>query len=410
MSDYPGLSGQTKKFWGVMLLKKFFLVILCALILAVPAAGYADTGDGGNRIVVFKAGAGPDLREKAIKDAGGMLVKHLELVDGTAVKLPAGVEQRLKDNPLVEGVYPDLRVSERVDFKKAASTQEIPWGITRIGADKAWSRSTGNGVRVAVIDSGIDLDHPDLAANIRGGFNAVNHKDSYNDGFGHGTHVSGIIAALNNTFGVVGTSYNAGLYAVKVLDDSGSGLLSDVIEGLHWAVKNHMQVANISLEIGQDSPPFHKAIARAVEAGVVVVAAAGNDGAATAYPAAYPEVIAVSAVDKDGNVAPWSNTGKIELAAPGVDVLSTIPGGLIPGALYYLSSGTSMASPHVAGTVALLMATPPGRYDANHNGVWDPAEVKMKLRDSAEILPGLTAAQQGWGLVRADRAVSKNPL
>lgn len=393
------------------MLKKFFLVILCALLLAVPAAGYAaGAGDGGNKIVVFKAGAGPDLMEKAIKDAGGMLVKHLDLVNGTAVKLPAGVEQMLKDNPLVEGIYPDLRVSERVDFKAAASSQEIPWGITRIGADKAWTLSTGDGVRVAVIDSGIDLDHPDLAANIKGGFNAVKHKDSCNDGFGHGTHVSGIIAALNNTFGVVGTSYNADLYAVKVLDDSGSGLLSDVIEGLHWAVKNHMQVANISLETDQDSPPFHKAIAKAVEAGVVVVAAAGNSGAATAYPAAYPEVIAVSAVDKDGNIAPWSNTGKIELAAPGVDVLSTIPGGLIPDTLYYLSSGTSMASPHVAGTVALLMATPPGRYDANHNGVWDPAEVKLKLKESAETLPGLTAAQQGWGLVRADRAVSKKPL
>lgn len=383
-------------------MKKVFLAILCTLILIVPTAVYA--GDDGQKIVVFKAEVGQDLKEKAVQDAGGVLIKHLDLVNGAAVRLPAGVEKKLKNNSMVEGIYLDAAV--RPAGGSAAAGQEIPWGITRIGADRAWARSTGEGIRVAVIDSGIDIDHPDLAGNIKGGYNAVKHKSSFNDGFGHGTHVAGIIAALNNAFGVVGTGYTISLYGVKVLDDSGSGRLSDLIEGLGWAVKNHMQVVNISLETGQDIPPFRKAITETVAAGVVIVAAAGNEGGATAYPAAYPEVIAVSAVDKDGHIAPWSNFGKIEMAAPGVDILSTIPEGLIPGSSYYLASGTSMASPHVAGTVALLLATaPPDRYDANRNGAWDPAEVKQKLKDSAETLAGLTAAQQGWGLVRADSAL-----
>lgn len=391
-----------KLFWGVVSVKKVLLVLLCALILIVPAAVYA--GDDGNKIVVFKAAVAQDLKEKSVNDAGGVWVKRLDLVNGAAVRLPAGVERKLADNALVEGVYPDLVMSLVVDFK--ATDQITPWGITRIGADRAWTNSTGEGVRVAVIDSGIDVDHPDLAGNIKGGFNAVNHNKSFDDGFGHGTHVAGIIASMNNNFGVVGTSYNASLYGVKVLSDSGYGRLSDLIEGLGWAVENHMQVVNISLETSQNIEPFRKAIAETNAAGVVIVAAAGNEGGPTNYPAAYPEVIAVSAVDQAGNIAPWSNFGKIELAAPGVDILSTIPVGLLPGSSYYLASGTSMASPYVAGTVALLMATtPPGRYDANHNGVWDPDEVKQKLKDSAETLAGLTAAQQGWGLVRADRAL-----
>lgn len=385
-------------------MKRVFLAVLCALVLFVPAAAYAR--EDGKKIVVFKAEVGQDLREKVVRDAGGVLVKHLELVDGVAVQLPAGVEKKLKDSSMVEGIYPDAAV--RPAGGSAAVGQEIPWGITRIGADRAWVRSTGKGVRLAVIDSGIDIDHPDLAGNIKGGFNAIKHRDGFNDGFGHGTHVSGIIAALNNAYGVVGTGYNISLYGVKVLDDSGAGYLSDLIEGLHWAVKKHMQVVNISLETDEDIPPFHKAIARANAAGIVIVAAAGNEGGATAYPAAYPEVISVSAVDKDGNIAPWSNFGKIEMAAPGVDILSTIPEGMIPETSYYPSSGTSMASPHVAGTVALLLATkPPHKYDSNHNNVWDPDEVKRKLKDSAESLDGLTTAQQGWGLVRADRVLLK---
>jgi len=383
--------------------KKYFLVIfLCALFFSFATMAYAE--DGGRKIVVFKPGVKQELKEKVVREAGGFWAKHLDTIDGAAVTLPAGAEKIMKSSSLVEGIYPDAIV--RPAEVAVAGGQEIPWGITRIGADRAWATSTGEGVRVAVIDSGIDLDHPDLKDNIKGGYNAVKRKDSFDDGFGHGTHVAGIIAALNNSYGVVGTSYNVSLYGVKVLDDTGAGRLSDLIEGLAWSVFNRMQVVNISLETSEDLPPFRKAIAKTYAAGVVIVAAAGNGGGETAYPAAYPEVIAVSAVDGEDNIAPWSNSGKIELTAPGVDILSTVPVGFIPDSAYFSSSGTSMACPHVSGTVALLLASKISRkYDFNHNGKWDPAEVKKKLQDSSETLPALTPAQQGWGLVRADHAL-----
>lgn len=386
-------------------MKKLLLAVVCILVLSVPVAVQAF--DDGDRIVVFKPGIGPDMQQKAVTNAGGVWKKGLNLVNGAAVRLPARAEKGLKNNPFVEGVYPDVTVyAKRPSGVPAGTDQVIPWGVDRIEADKAWKISTGAGVKLAVIDSGIDLDHPDLAGNICGGFNAVNRRDSYDDGFGHGTHVAGTIAALNNAYGVVGTSCSVSLYAVKVLGDDGSGKLSDLIEGLGWAVENGMQVVNISLETGQDIRPFQRAIASAYDAGVIIVAAAGNQGGPTLYPAAYPEVIAVSAVDRDGNLAPWSNYGKVEMAAPGVDILSTIPDGFIPGYLYYEASGTSMASPHVAGTVALLLATTPSAaYDKNGNGKWDPDEVKLKLKNSAENLRWLDASQQGWGLVRADRAL-----
>jgi subtilisin len=394
--------------------KKFLLALVLVLVMMLPVSAYA--GNDENKIIVFKEGMDQDAKQKAVKDAGGVLLKHLDLVNGAAVRLPSSLENQLRSSSLVEGIYPDVvvRVSGRFTAAPSKSTQEIPWGIQRIGAPEAWPRFTGNGVRVAVMDSGIDFHHPDLKRNIKGGFNAINHRQGFDDDFGHGTHVAGTIAALNNHFGVVGTGYKISLYGVKVIDSTGTGLLSDVIEGLNWSVKNHMQVVNMSIETSEDSPPLRMAIAKTYAAGVVIVASAGNSGTPdaplngpTSYPAAYPQVIAVSAVDQDGSFASWSNYGKIELCAPGVDVLSTIPVEMLPEYPYFLGSGTSMACPHVTGTVALIISTRPLFYDVNHNGVWDPAEIKRKLKDSAEPLAGLSPDQQGWGLVRADRAVRR---
>ncbi|PIW97468.1 subtilisin, partial [Candidatus Jorgensenbacteria bacterium CG_4_8_14_3_um_filter_38_10] len=197
------------------------------------------------------------------------------------------------------------------------------------------------------------------------------------------------------------------LYAIKVLDRNGSGYLSDVIEGIQWAVANNMQVVNMSLGTASNIQSFHDAVIAAKNAGIVTVAAAGNGGGSTnesvIFPAAYPEAIAVSATDKSDVIASWSSRGpKVDLAAPGVSIYSTYK-----GTGYATLSGTSMAAPHVAGSAALVLNIPVGLYDANANGKWDPDEVQKKLQDRAKDL-GTSGFDNlyGWGLVNAYNAVN----
>jgi subtilisin family serine protease len=250
-----------------------------------------------------------------------------------------------------------------------------------------------------VLDTGIDLSHPDLATNIKGGYNALNPLKQPGDGNGHGTHVAGIIGALDNEIGVIGAAPAADLYAVKVLGNGGSGKLSDVIEGLEWAVAHGMQVVNMSFGATTGNESFHNAIVAAYNAGIVLIAAAGNEGGPVSYPAAYPEVIAVAAIDSNDAVPSWSNSGpEIDLAAPGVNILSTYK-----GSTYSTLSGTSMAAPHVAGAAALVMTLPvPAVYDLDGDGAWDPAEVQRRLQDTAQDAgPSGFDPYYGWGIVNA---------
>lgn len=277
-------------------------------------------------------------------------------------------------------------------------SEVLPWGVGRIDADYVWGGvpTTGSGINVAVIDTGIDLVHPDLTANIKGGYNAISPTKSANDDNGHGTHVAGIIGALDNTVGVVGVAPTVNLYAVKVLNRNGSGYFSDIIEGIDWAVAHNINVINMSLGASSDVQAFHDAVIRAHDAGIVIVAAAGNDsGGAVNYPGAYPEVIGVSATDSNDLVAAFSSVGpEVDLAAPGASVYSTYKGGV-----YRTLSGTSMASPHVAGAVALLLSVP-SKCDADTSGACSPDEVKARLETTAIDLglPGRDS-QYGAGLL-----------
>ena len=266
---------------------------------------------------------------------------------------------------------------------KGQPAQQLPWGVDYIDAEKVWPLGltgfvdvNGDGdseIEVAVIDTGIDTDHPDLASNIKWGV-AVSHgriSNNYNDKNGHGTHVSGTIAALDNNIGVVGVAPSVEIYMIKALGNSGSGTWSDLIIAIDLAVKGPDGVIDsdgdgvivgdpeddapevISMSLGGGSPPpeLHDMIIQAYNYGITIVAAAGNEGASQpSYPAAYPEVIAVGAIDSNGNVPSWSNRLP-EVSAPGVDILSTYPDDT-----YNTLSGTSMATPHVAGTVALMQA------------------------------------------------------
>jgi len=380
-----------------------------ALFVAQTNLSTARASDvSGRKIVVFQTGLNDAAKDEIVRYAGGAKLKNLDLIGAKAVWLSSqAAVEKLKAHPAVVRVDEDVIV-EALDHKGGGGkitplAQVLPWGIDRVDAELVWlGGNTADPVKVGIIDTGISGKHPDLLANVKGGVNTINSRKRWNDDNGHGSHVAGIVAAINNTSGVVGVGPAADLYAIKVLDANGSGYLSDVIEGIQWAKVNGMQVINMSLGTGSDIQSFHDAVIAAKNAGVVVIAAAGNSGGSVIYPAAYFEAIAVSATDQNNVIASWSSRGpEIDLAAPGVSIYSTYK-----GTGYATLSGTSMAAPHVAGSAALVLNTPVGGYDVNQNEEWDPDEVQEKLQDRAVDL-GNTGFDNlyGWGLVNAYSSV-----
>ncbi len=247
-----------------------------------------------------------------------------------------------------------------VEGQPAVLSETIPAGVHQIRASAAWDCTRGKAVKVAVLDTGIDAGHPDLQANVRGGASFVTDESTPMDYNSHGTHAAGTIGAALNGSGVVGVAPSVYLYAVKVLSRTGAGNWSWLVAGIDWCI-NKKGIHIISMSLGGPSAPT--AVERICEAawkkGVLLIAAAGNTGPPTSgkssvgAPARYDSVIAVSAIDSSNQIAPFSSRGpEVELAAPGVDVLSTIPGGG-----YGKKSGTSMACPHVTGAAALAWGT-----------------------------------------------------
>jgi len=367
------------------------------------------------KIIVFKDGVDEETKEVLLNQVGADKIKDLRLIKGKAVWLTKKGEAELLKSGKVLRIDPDVEVYALENFERNFKTgniqikgtkpqppETLTWNIDRVDADLSWAISTGDSVKVGVIDTGIDLKHPDLKANIKGGYNAINPLKSPNDDNGHGTHVAGIIAALDNDIGIIGVGPQIDLYAIKVLNANGSGYLSDVIEGLDWAVNNGMQVVNMSLGTSQDVPSFHEAIINVYNAGVTIVAAAGNTGGSVVYPAAYPEVIAVSATDQNNQIASWSSRGpEIDLSAPGVSIYSTYK-----NQSYATLSGTSMAAPHVTGAAALIIDTK--KCDLNLDNICTPAEVKQRLEQTALDL-GDSGKDNlyGSGLVNVYNALTK---
>lgn len=362
------------------------------------------------KIVVFKEQFNKEADQDALlNNFGALKIKRLALINSMAVHLPPQAEKTLKKRDEVLRIDEDL-VLYALEKKAAGKPkppqppQELPWGIDRIEADWAWQITKGSAIKVAILDTGIDLDHPDLQDNIIGNVNIIKPNKDGDDDNGHGTHVAGIVAAVNNEIGVIGTGPEIFLYAVKVLDKKGRGWLTDLIDAIDWCINNNIQVINMSFGSPNDNPSFHEAIFKAHQAGITLITSAGNNGeigGSIDYPAKYPETIAVSAVDQYGNFASFSSYGpEIDLTAPGVDIKSCY----IDGS-YEIMSGTSMSAPHVTGIVALILTSTlmPG-YDTDGDGSWDPEEIRTKLKDSAEPL-SLLPFQQGAGLARADRAI-----
>jgi len=284
------------------------------------------------------------------------------------------------------------------DYIVTALGPTIPWNIQQINADKVQAANiNGTGVRVAVIDTGIDYTHPDLAGVYAGGYNVLTGTGDPMDDNGHGTHCSGILAATGSSRGIYGTAPGISLYGVKVLAANGSGRISDVIQGIYWAKNNSMQVASMSLGSSGDSKALHDAVDDAAANGVLIVAAAGNSGVASGigdtigYPAKYDSVLSVAAVNKYHHRASWSSTGSnLSISAPGVNIRSTIP-----GAAYATYSGTSMATPHVAGVAALVYSAHPD---------WTNQQVRQQIENTATPLGNTWF--YGAGLVNATATVN----
>jgi subtilisin len=268
----------------------------------------------------------------------------------------------------------------------------VPEPLTRIRAPQAWALSEGAGVSIAVLDSGVDHQHPLLAANLGRGYNMVEPGRLPVDDSGHGTHITGLIAAERTWAPVIGVAPRALVHPVKILSKNGRGQLSDLIRGIGWAVDEQIPLINLSAGVPEPSDSLIRAVRAATAAGTLIIAAAGNGGGMVGYPAALPEVVAVTALDSKNQVAPFCATGTgVDLAAPGVSLLSTLPGGGTGR-----KSGTSFAAPLVSGAAALYMALHPQAK---------PAQVKEALLSSATPLPGvpITAAGAGrvdlWNLV-----------
>ncbi|MEK4326909.1 S8 family peptidase [Paenibacillus sp. FSL R7-0297] len=233
------------------------------------------------------------------------------------------------------------------------------WNLPAIETELGWNLSKGSKeVVVAVVDTGVQADHPDLQGQLLAGYNAITNGGAPDDDVGHGTHVSGIIGALtNNEEGVAGISWYNKILPVKALDNSGAGTTYSVAEGIIWAADHGAKVINLSLGNYADSQFLHDAIKYAYDRDVVIVSASGNDNTERpGYPAAYEEVIAVAATNSTGERASFSNYGDyIDVAAPGESIASTYPDNQ-----YAALSGTSMASPHVAALAGLVRSLNPG--------------------------------------------------
>lgn len=243
-------------------------------------------------------------------------------------------------------------VSDNITVKlhaAATGTDTVPWGVENVGAPGYWNRTKGEGIRVAVLDTGISRKHPDLQGQVKGGVSLAGPAAGEN---GHGTHVAGTIAAVMNDKGIVGVAPAVELYDVHAFAEDGSAEVADIAEGISWAIENKMHIINMSFGTSEDSPILQHAIAQAARAGIVMVASAGNNGGAIEYPAAYKQVISVGAIDQKGQLAEFSSRGrKLNTVAPGVGINSTWLHNS-----YRVLDGTSMAAAHVSGLQALRLS------------------------------------------------------
>jgi subtilisin family serine protease len=447
----------------------FFNVGLSMIILGGVA--FAHPEEGRRKIVVFQKGTSGQAQELMTRQAGGRVLHRLPMIGGVALELPTGrtrqVLERLQRDSAVVEVYDDhvIGADHVISLKpvEPPATELFPWGVERIGTPAVFDLVASQSVwkpKVAVIDTGIDAYHPELKAYIAGGYNARAGEDptDFQDYNGHGTHMAGIIAAASDGQGIIGVASQPMLVAVKVLDSTGHGYLSDLINGLQWVADHDIRVVNMSLSFSEDSPLLEEATKKLYQSGVVMVAAAGNrctfssdsggdddggdddggdddggdddggdddggdddggdddggddDGGDSGcdisqdplqggvkYPARYPWVLAVGATNVYDKVMGYSRSGpEVDLVAPGGSKSSGRILSTIRDGAYGFGSGTSQATAHVTGAVAAALQVA-GDLSAD--------EVKDLLQTTAKDLH-YPSERQGAGLIAVDKMIKK---
>jgi len=404
--------------WLPIAYRALALVLLLALLGALGGVAMAHPPDErptppsngdfvpGRVLVKFKPALGAAAAHDRLAQQGLRASGFIPGLDVFKVDVPPGKEleaiAQLRARADVLYAEPDYRVYA-LDTIPKDPYWGSQWGLPKIQAPKAWdilSTTGGANIIIAIIDSGIDLDHPDFACpnKLLPGRDFVNNDDDPQDDYGHGTHVAGIAAACsNNGVGVAGVAWAARLLPVKVLDAAGQGSYSNLADGIRYAVDQDARVINLSLGGTSDSSIMRDAVSYAVGRGRLVVAAAGNfgdQGNPVMYPAAYDEVVAVAATDPDDNRAYFSEYHPyVDVAAPGVSIYSTLPDNTYGGL-----GGTSMATAFVSGLAALLWSA---------DGGLSAAQVRTLIESNADDLgtPGKDD-YFGYGRINAWRTMN----
>jgi serine protease len=399
-------------------MKKFFLfgLFLVGLIWAIASCpGLATQGTYQSIVLDFRE----DIPASQIDQQLSVLTEEYQLAPRLnsefsqndnlyIVKGDRQTLDRLKSSELgryTEYIEPDYIYSKfgipnDPDYSKQ-------WNFRSINVEKAWEDTKGEGVTVAVIDTGVSKV-PDLKeTNFVKGYDFVNDRERADDDNGHGTHVAGTIAqTTNNGYGVAGIAYQANIMPLKVLSAGGGGTIADIAEAIKFAADNGADVINMSLGGGGESQAMKEAIAYAHKKGVVIIAAAGNSNDNSAsYPARYSHVVGVSAINSAGVKSPYSNYGAgVDISAPGGDTSETETGGILQETvnpqtgqpMFAYFQGTSMASPHVAGVAALIKAS----------GVDEPEQIVNILKQSSRAIKDDPLNHFGAGQLDAANAVA----
>jgi subtilisin len=358
----------------------YIIIPLIALMLFVPSL--ALTPQTTTVMISFSKG---NYDPRLIGAAGGTVIEEFKSMEMIHASIPSGAFAALAQDSSVEFIEREgtFEIAEA-----GISEYSESWELQEIDAEPAhMANHTGAGIKIAVLDTGIDYTHPELAPSYKGGYDFINNDSDPMDDNGHGTHVAGILAAARDGKGIVGIAPDAEIYAIKVSDNRGSGSFSGLVKGIDWSIENGMDIVTMSITGKGGSMALAKAVQAAYnDHGLVLVAAVGNGQGEVLYPAAYEEVIGVGSVTKESELSSFSRTGsEVELVAPGSGIKSAAIGGD-----YRLSSGTSMATPLVTGSIALLLGSDEKAWSntklVNGDGRWTNDELREVLRGTAKDL------------------------
>ncbi len=388
---------------GIYLLITTFLTVGPSLAQGPLPSGVTSGHVPGEIIVKFQPHVGSPGAQGSLRAEGLQALEVSPNSGAMRVQVEPGREADTIAELMGRGDVEFATLNYRIEALESPDDADfsLQWALQQINAPEAWNIHTGTGnVIIAVIDSGVDLDHPDLQANIVSGWDFVNDDSQPDDDFGHGTHVAGIAAAVgNNGQGIAGVSWGAKIMPLKILDRWGSGNTHDLSQAIYYAADHGAKIINLSLGARYSSWPcdwleVEDALNYTVNRGVLVVAAAGNDGQyGINCPGAYDQVMAVGSTTSSDTRSYFSNFGpRLDIVAPGSYIYSTYPGGS-----YYSLSGTSMATPHVAGLAALIWSFVPSFTDT---------EVREIIQSTAADLGSIGWDQEyGHGRINAAYAL-----